>query len=252
MMPMNDREKLRLDTLLAERGFAPTRSRARDLIKRGLVAVNGRIETRPGVDLTADAEIIVSEDWSGYVSRGALKLTAALDHFGFDCSGRVAFDVGASTGGFTQVLLRCGAKRVYAIDVGKGQLHADLRNDPRVISMENTDVRTFGERRLGEPVNAIVADVSFISLTKALPAVLSLALPGAWAVALVKPQFEAGREHVGKGGIVRDEAAREAALAHVVAFFNSRAGWQVIGTMASPIEGQSGNREFLLGAVYAP
>jgi 23S rRNA (cytidine1920-2'-O)/16S rRNA (cytidine1409-2'-O)-methyltransferase len=251
-MQMNDREKLRLDTLLAERGLAPTRSRARDLIKRGLVAVNGETETRPGIALTVDTEITVSEDWSGYVSRGALKLLAALDHFGFDCAGRVVLDIGASTGGFTQVLLRRGAKRVHAIDVGKGQLHADLLRDPRVINRENMDARALSESSIGEPVNAIVADVSFISLTKALPAALSLALPATWAVALVKPQFEAGREQVGKGGIVRDEAAREAALANVVAFFNSRASWQVVGTMASPIEGQSGNREFLLGAVYAP
>lgn len=249
---MSGPEKIRLDTLLTLRGLAPTRSRARDLVKRGLVLVAGQIETRPGVDLAADAEIAVAEDWSGYVSRGALKLAAALDQFGFDCEGRTALDVGASTGGFTQILLRRGARRVYAADVGAGQLHPDITADPRVVNLEGTDARTLGPSLVPEPVDAIVADVSFISLAKALPAALGLAAPGAWAVALIKPQFEAGREHVGKGGIVRSEAARDAALAGVVGFFEAQAGWRVAGTMPSPIEGQSGNREYLLGARHEP
>lgn len=249
---MSGSDKVRLDTLLTLRGLAPTRSRARDLVRRGLVLVGGRVERRPGVDLAANADISVAEDWSGYVSRGALKLAAALDHFGFDCQGRVALDVGASTGGFTQVLLRRGAARVYAADVGTGQLHPEIAADARVVDLQGTDARRLARALVPEPVTAIVADVSFISLLKALPAALALAAPAAWAVALVKPQFEAGREHVGKGGIVKSEAAREAALAGVVGFFEAQPGWHVAGTMPSPIEGQSGNREYLLGARYEP
>jgi 23S rRNA (cytidine1920-2'-O)/16S rRNA (cytidine1409-2'-O)-methyltransferase len=249
---MTGSEKVRLDTLLTLRGLAPTRSRARDLVKRGLVLVDGRVETRPGVDLAAGVAIAVAEDWSGYVSRGALKLAAALDHFGFDCRGRVALDVGASTGGFTQVLLRRGAGRVYAADVGTGQLHPEIVGDPRVVDLQGTDARALGPALVPEPVTALVADLSFISLAKALPAALALVAPGGWGVVLIKPQFEAGREHVGKGGIVKSEAAREAAVAGVVGFFRTQAGWQVSGTIASPIEGQSGNREYLLGARYEP
>jgi 23S rRNA (cytidine1920-2'-O)/16S rRNA (cytidine1409-2'-O)-methyltransferase len=249
---VTDSEKIRLDILLTLRGLAATRSRARDLIKRGLVLVAGRVETRPGVDLAADAQVGVVEDWSGYVSRGALKLAAALDHFGFACEGRAALDVGASTGGFTQILLRRGARRVWAADVGTGQLHPDIAADPRVVNLEGTDARTLGPALVPAPVDAIVADVSFISLAKALPAALALAAPDAWAIALVKPQFEVGREHVGKGGIVRSEAAREVALADVVRFFEAQPGWRVAGTMPSPIEGQSGNREYLLGARHEP
>jgi 23S rRNA (cytidine1920-2'-O)/16S rRNA (cytidine1409-2'-O)-methyltransferase len=244
--------KLRLDQLMTSRGLAPTRSRARDLIKRGVVRVAGRVETRAGVDLPEDAEIAVAEDWGGYVSRGALKLTAALDAFGFACEGRIALDIGASTGGFTQVLLRRGAARVYAVDGGRGQLHADIAGDGRVLNLENTDARSLDGRLISEPVAAITADLSFISLIKALPAALSLAAPGAWAVALIKPQFEAGREHVGKGGIVRDEAVRAAVVERIADFFAAQPGWQVVGTMPSPIAGQSGNAEFLIGARYAP
>jgi 23S rRNA (cytidine1920-2'-O)/16S rRNA (cytidine1409-2'-O)-methyltransferase len=247
---MSGPEKTRLDNLLVLRGLAPTRSRARDLIKRGLVLVAGRVETRPGMDFPSDAEIGVAEEWSGYVSRGALKLAAALDHFGFECAGRIALDVGASTGGFTQVLLRRGARRVYAADVGTGQLHPGIGRDSRVVNLEGTDARTLDRISVPEPIEAIAADVSFISLAKALPAALALAAPGAWMVTLVKPQFEAGREHVGKGGVVRSEAAREAALASVAAFVEGRAGWRVVGSTPSPIEGQSGNREYLLGARY--
>ncbi len=249
---MTDRQKIRLDQLLTLRGLAPTRSRARDLIKRGAVTVGGAVETRPGADFLADADIAVHEAWSGYVSRGALKLEAALDAFGFDCGGRTALDLGASTGGFTQVLLRRGARQVYAVDVGTGQLHPDIAADPRVRNLEATDARRLGPEAIAAPVDAIVADVSFISLLKVLPAGLAFAAPGAWAVALVKPQFEVGREHVGKGGVVRDDAARDAALAGIAAFFSAQPGWRVEGTMPSPIEGQSGNREFLIGASYAP
>ncbi len=249
---MSDRQKIRLDQLLTLRGLAPTRSRARDLVKRGAVLVAGKVETRAGVDLPFDADLAVNEDWSGYVSRGALKLAAALDALGFDCQGRTALDIGASTGGFTQILLMRGARRVYAVDVGKGQLHHDIAEDPRVTNLEETDARHLGVELIGDPVGAITADVSFISLAKALPAPLSLAEPGAWLVALVKPQFEAGREGVGKGGIVRSETVREAALLAITEFVGRQPGWQVQGVIPSPIAGQSGNVEFLLGARYAP
>ncbi len=234
------------------RGLAPTRSRARDLIKRGAVLVGGKVERRAGVNLPARADIAVAEDWSGYVSRGSLKLAAALDAFGFDPQGRVALDIGASTGGFTQMLLRRGARRVYAVDVGSGQLHPDIEGDSHVVNLENTDARRLDCALIPEPPGAITADVSFISLTKAMPAALALAGPDAWLVALVKPQFEVGREGVARGGIVRNEALRRQALETVTGFFRSQAGWRVEGTLQSPVEGQSGNIEYLLGARHAP
>ncbi len=249
---MTECGKKRLDVLMTERGLVPTRSRARDLIRRGRVTVAGKVEKRGGVEVAFDAEIVIGEDWSGYVSRGALKLAAALDHFGFDCSGRTAIDIGASTGGFTQTLLRRGARHVYAVDVGSAQLHEDLRKDARVVCLEKTDARDLSAELITQPVDAIVADVSFISLTKVLPAALALAAPDSWLVALVKPQFEAGREHVSRGGIVRDEAARRGALEAVADFVASRPGWSVTGSIVSPITGQSGNAEYLIGARHAP
>jgi 23S rRNA (cytidine1920-2'-O)/16S rRNA (cytidine1409-2'-O)-methyltransferase len=243
---------MRIDQLMTERGLVPSRSRARDLITRGLVSANGRVVGRPGAAVAEDAEIAIAEEWSGYVSRGALKLEAALDAFGFDPAGRVALDVGASTGGFTQMLLRRGTVRVYAVDVGQNQLDVRLRSDERVVSLEGTDARALDAVLIPDPVGAITADVSFISLTKALPAGLALAAPGAWAVLLVKPQFEAGREAVGKGGIVRSEAARADALAAVAGFLDAQPGWRTVGHIPSPITGQSGNVEYLLGATYAP
>jgi 23S rRNA (cytidine1920-2'-O)/16S rRNA (cytidine1409-2'-O)-methyltransferase len=249
---MTDRQKTRLDQLLPLRGLTATRSRARDLIKRGVVTVRGQIETRPGVEVPIDAEIAIQEDWSGYVSRGALKFEAALSQFGFDCRGRVALDLGASTGGFTQVLLRRGARRVYAVDVGTGQLHADLVQDARVVDLASTDARRLDRTLIPKPIDAITADVSFISLTKVLPAALKLAAPGAWAVLLVKPQFELDPDHIGKGGIVKSEEARQAALTSVTQFFAAQPRWRVEATMPSPISGQSGNREYLLGARYEP
>jgi 23S rRNA (cytidine1920-2'-O)/16S rRNA (cytidine1409-2'-O)-methyltransferase len=252
MLPVSGPAKLRLDILMTERGLVPTRSRARDLIKRGLVSVDGQVEMRGGTELPSNVRIEVNEVWSGYVSRGALKLAAALDQFSLDCSERVALDIGASTGGFTQALLRRGAQHVYAVDVGSGQLHELLVDDNRVTNLENTDARQLSRNLIADPVDAIVADVSFISLTKALPAALSLAAPGCWLAALVKPQFEVGRERVARGGIVRDNAAREAALAAIADFLSVQPGWEIIGTIPSPITGQSGNAEYLIGAHYAP
>jgi 23S rRNA (cytidine1920-2'-O)/16S rRNA (cytidine1409-2'-O)-methyltransferase len=240
-------KKTRLDRLLVEAGLAPTRSRAADLIRRGCVKVAGETQLKPGALVTPDAELAVSPEACLYVSRGGEKLEATLDAFGFDPRGRVALDIGASTGGFSDVLIARGAAKVYAVDVGSGQLHAKLRVNPKVISLEGTDARTINRSLIREEVTAIVADVSFISLTLALPPALRLAAPGAWLVALVKPQFEAGRPAVGKGGIVRSSAERKKAVEKIRDFIEE-AGWTVIGEIASPILGGSGNEEFLIGA----
>ena len=240
---------LRLDKLLLERGLVPTRARARDLILRGAVTVGGTVERKPGAAVAPAAAIALSEA-ADYVSRGGLKLAEALAAFGFDPAGRTALDVGASTGGFTEVLLQGGAAHVYAVDVGHGQLHPRLKEDRRVTALEGQDARRLSAEQIGESVSAIVADVSFISLEKALPAALGLAAPGAWLVALVKPQFEAGRDAIGKGGIVRDAAVRDAQGEKVAAWLGAIAGWEVLGVIPSPIEGGSGNQEFLLGARF--
>lgn len=242
--------RIRLDLALVERGLAPSRSRARDLIKSGNVSVDQRVCTKPGTEVGAGQVLELAPGAVLTVSRGAAKLEAALDSFGFPVQGRVALDVGASTGGFTEVLLARGAEKVYAVDVGHDQLHASLRAEPRVLSLEGCDARALTRDLIPEPVAAIVADVSFISLTKALGAALALAGPGAWLVALIKPQFEAGRAAIGKGGIVRDPAARAAAVDQVTAWLTGCEGWRLTGVIASPIKGGSGNEEFLLGAQY--
>lgn len=244
-------KKTRLDRLLVERGLAPTRTQAADLIRRGCVSVAGKPAPKPGVLVTADAELAVSPEACAYASRGGLKLAAALDAFGFDPIGTVALDIGASTGGFTDVLIARGAAKIYAVDVGRGQLHAKLTVNPKIIAMEGTDARALDRQVIREEVTAIVADVSFIGLPLALPAALGLAAPGAWLVALVKPQFEAGRAAVGKGGIVRNEADRRKAVEKVRRFVEEQ-GWTVVGEIASPIRGGSGNEEFLIGARLAP
>ncbi|MFQ5625959.1 MAG: TlyA family RNA methyltransferase [Methyloligellaceae bacterium] len=238
----------RLDILLVARGLAATRSRARDLIRRGAVRVNGVRAGKPARMTPEDASLDIAGDASRYVSRGAVKLNAALDAFGFDPEGCHALDVGASTGGFTQVLLERGAAQVTAADVGKGQLHESLRNNPRVRALEGTDARELTPALVPEPVMAITADVSFISLAKAMPAALGLAASGCWLAALIKPQFEAGPEAVGKGGVVRDEAVRKRAVESVRGWLESQPGWKVAGVIESPITGGDGNIEFLIGA----
>jgi 23S rRNA (cytidine1920-2'-O)/16S rRNA (cytidine1409-2'-O)-methyltransferase len=243
-------KKRRLDQLLVESGLAPTRSRAADLVRRGLVSVAGVTTLKPGAQVGPDAELRLSPGASRYVSRGGEKLEAALDAFGFDPDGTIALDIGASTGGFSDVLISRGAAKIYAVDVGSGQLHAKLRVNPKVIVLEGTDARALNPKVVGEAVTAIVADVSFISLTLVLPAALKLAAPGAWLVALVKPQFEAGRAAVGKGGIVRSAVDRKRAVEKVRACIEE-AGWTVVGEIASPILGGSGNEEFLIGARHA-
>lgn len=240
-------KKKRLDRLLVEAGLAATRSRAADLVRRGCVSVAGVPALKPGVLVLPDAKLALSPQARLYVSRGGEKLEAALDAFGFDPKGRVALDIGASTGGFSEVLIARGAVKVYAVDVGSGQLHAKLRVNPRVVTLESTDARTLDRSVIRDEVTAVVADVSFISLTLALPAGLRLAAPGAWLVVLVKPQFEAGRAAVGKGGIVRERTERTKAVARVRTFIEGE-GWTVVGEIASPILGGSGNEEFLIGA----
>jgi 23S rRNA (cytidine1920-2'-O)/16S rRNA (cytidine1409-2'-O)-methyltransferase len=239
----------RLDICMIERGLVASRARAQDLIRRGLVEVAGVVETRPGAGVASGAAIRLSGAAGTYVSRGGSKLIAALDHFRFSVANVVALDIGASTGGFTEVLLARGAARVYAVDVGHGQLHARLAADPRVVSLEDCDARQLDRALVPEPIGALVADVSFISLTKALPVPLSLTRPGAWLVALIKPQFEAGRAAVGKRGIVRDPAARQRAVELVRSWMAEQPGWRVLDVIPSPIAGGSGNQEFLLGAV---
>ena len=230
-----------------EEGLAPSRARAADLVRRGCVTVAGEAVSKAGALVADDAPLAVAAGAGCHVSRAALKLEAALAAFGLSPEGRVVIDVGASTGGFTEVLLGQGAAKVYAVDVGRDQLHERLRTDKRVVSLEGTDARSIDARLIPEPAAAIVADVSFISLTQALPAALTLTRADAWLVALVKPQFEAGREAIGKGGIVRDETEWMRAITRVRDFLESE-GWQVIGVMPSPITGGSGNVEFLIGA----
>lgn len=239
----------RLDLALVARGLAASRAQARDLVKRGAVSVRGVTVSRPAMTVAAADAIAVAEGAGKFVSRGALKLLAALDQFQFDPAGRTALDVGASTGGFTQVLLQRGAAHVYAIDVGHAQLNPRVAGDTRVTSLERRDARSLTRADIPAPIAAIVADVSFISVTKVLPAALALSAPGCWLVVLVKPQFEAGREAVGKRGIVRDPEDRQRALATVEAWIRAQPGWRTVGKLPSPIAGGSGNLECLVGAV---
>jgi 23S rRNA (cytidine1920-2'-O)/16S rRNA (cytidine1409-2'-O)-methyltransferase len=238
----------RLDRALVGRGLAQTRSRARDLIRRGCVSVDGEVAGKAGQNVGNDAVIEVADGALPYVSRAGLKLATALEAFELSATGRTVLDIGASTGGFTEVLLRAGAAKVYAVDVGRGQLHPSLRDDPRVISLEGLDARRISRTEVPEPAGAIVADVSFISLTKVLPAVLRLAAPDAWLIALVKPQFELEPAAIGKRGIVKDPSARERAVGNVRQWLSAQPGWRVLGVIPSPIAGGSGNQEFFIGA----
>ncbi len=237
----------RLDKLLVDRGLATSRERARALIMSGVVLVGGQPETKPGTQVGADAEIALREQDHPYVSRGALKLIKGLDALGIDPTGAIALDIGASTGGFTDVLLRRGAARVYAIDVGYGQLAWSLRQDPRVVVLERENARSIDPARVPEPCGLAVIDVSFISLTLVLPRVAELLRPppGKPIVALVKPQFEVGRDEVGKGGVVRDEVVRRGAVDKVRSWADSH-GFAAGDDVESPITGPAGNVEYLL------
>jgi 23S rRNA (cytidine1920-2'-O)/16S rRNA (cytidine1409-2'-O)-methyltransferase len=237
----------RLDKLLVDRNLAASRERARALVMSGAVLVQGRPETKPGTLVDAAAEISLRAEDHPYVSRGALKLEKGLDAFGIDPAGLVALDVGASTGGFTDLLLRRGAARVYAIDVGYGQLAWSLRRDPRVVVLERENARTIDPTRVPEPCDLAVIDVSFISLTLVLPRVAELLRPpaGKPIVALVKPQFEVGRALVGKGGVVRDPDARRGAVERVRTWAAAH-GFSPGADVESPITGPAGNVEYLL------
>ena len=239
--------KVRADQLLVARGLAESRTRAQALILAGNVFAGDRRVAKAGDLLNEDAEISVKGRDHPWVSRGGIKLDHGLTHFGFDVTGAVALDIGSSTGGFTDVLLSRGAANVYAVDVGTNQLAWKLRSDPRVVVHEQTNARDLTDDIIPEPVDIVVCDASFIGLSKVLEAPLKLAKPGAKLVALIKPQFEAGREEVGKGGVVRDEAIHRRVCDEAADWVRSK-GWSVIGVEKSPITGPEGNVEFLLGA----
>lgn len=240
--------KFRLDRLLVERGLVESRERGHALILAGQVLVQGQKQDKAGALVPEDAEIRILGEVLPYVSRGGLKLEKALKEFSVSVEGKTALDVGASTGGFTDCLLQHGAEKVYAVDVGYGQLAWKLRQDPRVITIERVNIRDIASSLIPEPIDIVVIDVSFISLEKVIPAVLKFLKPDSEIIALIKPQFEVGRGQVGKGGIVRDEAARTASVERVKAFI-SNLGFVVKGVSPSPITGQDGNVEFLIHAV---
>ncbi len=240
--------KRRADQLLVERGLAESRTRAQALILAGTVFSGERRIDKAGDLLAGDTPLALRGQDHPWVSRGGLKLDHALRHFGLSPAGLVCLDVGASTGGFTDVLLAHGAARVHAVDVGHGQLAWKLRTDPRVVVHERTNARYLDAAAIAEPIEALVCDASFIGLATLLPAALALCVPGAWAVALIKPQFEAGRAAVGRKGVVRDPAVHAAVCARVRAWWAGLPGWRVLGITESPITGPEGNKEFLIAA----
>ena len=242
--------KARLDQFLVDRGHFDSRAKAQAAIMAGLVFVKGQRADKPGLAVAPDAAVEVKGKAHPYVSRGGLKLAKALEHFRIDCTGKTGLDVGASTGGFTDVLLRAGAAKVYAVDVGHNQLAWAMRSDPRVVVMERTNARYLTRDQVPEPVDLVVCDASFIGLETVLPAPMALAAPGAWLVALIKPQFEVGPERVGKGGIVRDPALHLEVCERIARWLASQPGWSVVGIAPSPIEGADGNREFLIAGRY--
>ena len=236
--------KIRLDVLMTERGMAESREKARAIIMSGQVFVAGQRADKPGTPVAEDAEIEVHGSVCPYVSRGGLKLEKALSFFGVDPQGYVCSDSGASTGGFTDCLLQKGASKVFAIDVGYGQLAWKIRNDPRVVTMERTNIRYVTPEQLGEPLDLSVVDVSFISLRLVLPAIAALLKPDGQALCLIKPQFEAGKENVGKKGVVRDPAVHEAVITGVCEFAQE-IGFGIRNLTFSPVKGPEGNIEFL-------
>jgi 23S rRNA (cytidine1920-2'-O)/16S rRNA (cytidine1409-2'-O)-methyltransferase len=241
--------KQRADKLLVERGLVETRAKAQALIMAGKVFSTDRRIAKAGDLVPEDAPLEVKGQDHPWVSRGGLKLSHALAHFALDPKGKVAIDVGASTGGFTDVLLTSGAATVYAVDVGHGQLAWKLRNDPRVVVLERTNARHLTSNEIPEPVDWVVCDTSFIGLETVLPAALSLTKPSAIAVTLIKPQFEVGPDRVGKGGVVRDPALHQEVCDRIRAWFERQPGWSVLGIIESPVLGPEGNKEFLIAAV---
>lgn len=242
---------MRLDAALLARGLFPSRARAQDAIKNGCVLIDGAPAVKPSQTVSATSAIEITGAVHPYVSRGGVKLDAALKAFEIDAKGRICLDLGASTGGFCDVLLRAGAAKIYAVDVGTGQLHRDIAASPDVINLEKTHAKDLSPQLIPDPIDVIVCDVSFISLKKALPPALALAAPGAHLAALVKPQFEVGRARLGKGGLVKPGRENAEGVAEEIAdFLNALAGWRVCAVMDSPIKGGDGNREFLLHGVY--
>ncbi|EJZ20465.1 TlyA family RNA methyltransferase [Rhizobium sp. Pop5] len=246
---MSDQTSQRLDQLLVSRGLFASRSRARDAIQRGTVRIGGQVVTKAGELFGEDAHIEIDDPAQDYVSRAALKLAAALDHFRLDPVGHRCLDIGASTGGFTEVLLQRGAAHVTAIDVGHGQMHPRISADPRVTNKEGLNARNLAAEDIGHSVTFIVSDVSFISLKLALAPALDIAGPGAIAVLLVKPQFEAGREAIGKGGLLKDPSSAPAVASVLERWFTEDMGWKSLGLIPSPISGGDGNQEFLLAGL---
>ena len=240
--------KRRLDQLLVDRGLVESRTRAQALVMAGKVFSGERKMEKAGQQVAEDIALEVRGQDHPWVSRGGLKLAHALEHFGVDPTGAVAIDVGASTGGFTDVLIQGGAAKVYAVDVGHGQLAWKLRNDDRVIVLEKTNARHLGAEHVPEPVDMVVCDASFISLKTVLPAAIAMVKPGGRLVALIKPQFEAGREQVGKGGVVRDPEVHAAVCDDIRAWLDGVGGWAIDGIVPSPITGPEGNVEFLISA----
>jgi len=242
--------KQRADQMLVARGLVERRTRAQALIMAGKVFSGDRAVTKAGDLLPDDAALTVRERDHPWVSRGGLKLDHALRHFALSPSGLVCLDVGASTGGFTDVLLAHGAAKIHAVDVGHGQLAWKLRNDPRVIVHEKTNARYLTPEIIPDPIEALVCDASFIGLATILPTCLALCAPGAWAVALIKPQFEAGAGAVGAKGVVRDPETHRSVCAKVETWWRGLAGWIVSGIEESPITGPEGNKEFLIAARF--
>jgi 23S rRNA (cytidine1920-2'-O)/16S rRNA (cytidine1409-2'-O)-methyltransferase len=243
--------KYRADQLLVARGLAESRTRAQALILAGKVFSGERRIAKAGDLLLEDTALDVRGQDHPWVSRGGLKLAHGLANFGFPVEGRTCLDVGASTGGFTDVLLAHGAAKVHAVDVGHGQLAWRLRCDPRVVVHEKTNARYLTEQAVPDPIGALVCDASFIGLTTLLPAPLALCATGAWAIVLIKPQFEAGAASVGGKGVVRDPAVHRAVCERVIGWWSGLPRWKVAGVVESPITGPEGNKEFLLGARFA-
>jgi 23S rRNA (cytidine1920-2'-O)/16S rRNA (cytidine1409-2'-O)-methyltransferase len=241
-------KKPRADQHLVNLGLAKSRTEAQALIMAGQVYHGTLRIEKPGTAIAPDAVLTVKSALHPWVSRGGLKLAGGLEHFGLSPNGLIAADIGASTGGFTDVLLTNGAAKVYAVDVGTGQLAWKLQTDPRVVRLDGTNARHLTQAEIPEAPHAVVCDASFISLTLVLPAVLNLAAPGAWLIALIKPQFEVGKENVGKGGIVRDEALHAAVCEKISAWLTGEMQWEVLGITPSPITGAEGNKEFLIAA----
>ncbi len=237
-------QKIRLDQLLVQRGEAESREQAQRLIRAGMVRVNEQPANKPGHQYAADAQLFVKEKQK-YVSRGGLKIEGAHNQFGFDLEGTVCLDIGSSTGGFTDFMLQHGATKVYAVDCGTNQLHYRLRSDPRVVVMENTNARYLTREDIPEPADFCSIDTSFISLKLILPPLKNLIRPGGHIISLIKPQFEAGKDQVGKGGVVRDPAVHQEVIENVKRFGTEELGFQWLELCTSPITGPAGNVEFL-------